>query len=330
MASSAPRDAPVGQPPLSRAPATASQDGAARGSGGETGVLSLLQAAGSIAAPVTVATALLYFFGWVRAQSLYAYFGVHVSLLGLTTADYLLRSIQSMFVPLAVGALVAVVALWAHPRIRDTQRRRGGLAITAAPWLVAVFGLAVILWSAAVIQHYSRLPRSQIQVAPYVLAPLGLGVGLGLIVWGLHLRRHLRAPILATSGVPPRSWSQVAHSTLIIVLLSLSVVWAVGDYADATGTGTADTIARNTARQPGVIVYSRQPLQVTTAGVEEQRLPRKQAAYRYRYVGLRLLTVNNDNFLLISTNWFESRTTLILPRSDPNIRFEFIKGENPF
>ena len=293
-------------------------------------MLSLLQAAGSIAAPVTVATALLYFFGWVRAQSLYAYFGVNVSLLGFTTADYLLRSIQSMFVPLAVGALVAVVALWAHPRIKDTLRRRGGLAVTAAPWLIVVFGSAVILWSAAVIRQYSRLPRSEIQVAPYVLAPLGLGVGLGLIVWGLHLRRHLRGPVLAAPTYRLPSLSQVAQATLIVVLLSLSVVWAVGDYADATGTGTADTIARNAARQPGVIVYSRQRPHITIAGVDEQRLPGAQASYRYRYVGLRLLTVNGDSFFLISTNWFQSRTTLILPRSDHDIRFEFVKGPNPF
>ena len=136
-------------------------------------MLSLLQVAGSIAAPVTVVTGLLYYFGWVRAQSLYGYFGVHVSLLGFTTADYLLRSIQSMFVPLAAGALVAVLALRAHPRIKGTLRRRGGRAITATSWLVAVLGSAVILWSAAVIQHYSRLPRSEIQVAPYVLAPSG-------------------------------------------------------------------------------------------------------------------------------------------------------------
>jgi hypothetical protein len=222
-----------------------------------------------------------------------------------------------------------VLALRAHPRIKGTLRRRGGRAITATSWLVALLGSAVILWSAAVIQQYSRLPRSEIQVAPYVLAPLGLGVGLGLIVWGLHLRRELRSPAVAAPAHQAPSWSRVAQATLIIVLLILSAVWAVADYADATGTGTADTIARNAARQPGVIVYSRQRLQITTAGVEEQRLPRPQASYHYRYVGLRLLTVNDDSFFLISRNWFQSRTTLILPRSDHDIRFEFFKGPNP-
>ena len=103
----------------------------------------------------------------------------------------------------------------------------------------------------------------------------------------------------------------------------------MADYADATGTGTADTIARNAARQPGVIVYSRQRLQITTAGVDEQRLPRAQAGYHYRYVGLRLLTVNDDSFFLITTTWSQNRTTLILPRSSDDIRFEFFKGSNP-
>jgi hypothetical protein len=271
----------------------------------------------------------LYYFGWVRAQSQYGYFGVNAKLLGFTTADYLLRSITSMFVPLVIGVLAAVLALQAHPRIKDALRRRGDLVVTAAPWLVALVGLAVILWSAVVIRHFSRLPRSDIQVAPYVLAPLGLGVGLGVILWGLHLRRALRNPVLPKPADLPPSWSRVTQATLAVVLLALSAVWTVANYADATGTGTADLIARYPARQPGVIVYSRQRLQIKTAGVDEQGLPEAQGAYRYRYVGLRLLAVSDDSLFLISRNWFQSRTTLMLPRSDNNLRVEFFKGQNP-
>jgi hypothetical protein len=324
--------APVGQQPLLTAASPAAiQDGATRtrGRDGDGQTLSLLQAFGSIAAPVTAATAMLYYFGWVRAQSLYAYFGVDVTLLGLRTADYLLRSITPMFLPLAAGALAAVVALQAHPRIRDALRRRGDPAATAAPWLVALAGSAVILWSAAVIWNYSRLPRWEIQVAPYVLAPLGLGVGLGLIVWGLYLRRGLRNSALPAPTDRLPAWSRVAQATLIVVLLALSAVWAVADYADATGTGTADRIARCPERQPGVVIYSRQQLRITTAGVEEQRLPDPQGSYQYRYVGLRLLAVNEHSLFLISRDWFQTQTTVMLPRDVNDIRAELFKSQNP-
>jgi hypothetical protein len=327
------RAAPVGQQhPLSTAASPAgSRDGATRlrGRDGEGQTLSLLQALGSIAAPVTAATALLYYFGWVRALWMYDYFGVNVTLLGLTTPDYLLRSITPMFLPLAAGALAAVLALQAHPRIRDVLRRRGGLAATAAPWLVVMVGSAVILWSTAVIRVHSGLPRSEIQVAPYVLAPLGLGVGLGLIVWGLYLRRGLRDSFLPPAIDRLPAWSRVAQAVLIVVLLALPIVWTVANYADATGTGTADRIARTPTRQPGVVIYSRQRLHIKTAGVDEQRLPDPQGSYRYRYVGLRLLVANDRSLFLISGNWFQSRTTLILPRSDNDIRVEFYKGQNP-
>jgi hypothetical protein len=330
--SSAASATPVGQQAVLTAASTAaSQDGATRrrGRDGEGQALSLLQALGSIAAPITAATAVLYYFGWVRAQSLYAYFGVDVTLLGLTTADYLLRSIIPMFLPLAAGALAAVLALQAHPRIRDALRRRGGPAATAAPWLVVLVGSMVILWSAAVIWDYSRLPRWKIQVAPYVLAPLGLGIGLGLIVWGLHLRRELRSSVLPAPTDRLPAWSRVARATLVTVLFALSAIWTVADYADATGTGTADRIARCPERQPGIGVYSRQRLQITTAGVDEQRLADPQGGYQYRYVGLRLLAVNEHSLFLISGDWFQSRTTLMLPRDVNDIRIEFLKSQSP-
>jgi hypothetical protein len=323
--------APVGQQPfLTAASLAANQDGATRTRGGddEGQTLSLLQALGSIAAPVTAATALLYYFGWVRAHWLYDYFGVDVALLGLTTADYLLRSITPMFLPLAAGALAAVLALQAHPRIRDALRRRGDPVATAVPWLMVLVGSAIILWSAAIIRVHNQLPRIAIQVTPYVLAPLGLGVGLGLIVWGLYLHREAHKPVLSASTNRLPAWSRVTQAALIVVLLALSAVWTVANYADATGVGTAHGIAYCPERKPGVIIYSQRRLQIRTAGVNVQRLPDPQGSYKYRYVGLRLLAANEDSLFLISGIGSQSQTTLMLPRSDNDVRVEFLKSQN--
>lgn len=292
-------------------------------------MLNLLQALGSIAAPITAATALLYYFGWVRAHFIYDYFGVDVALLGLTTADYLLRSITPMFLPLAAGALAAVLALQAHARIRDALHRRGNPAATAAPWLMALVGSAIILWSVAIIRVHERLPRTDIQVTPYVLAPLGLGVGLGLIMWGLHLRREAHKPVLSAPTNRLPTWSPVAQAALIVVLLGLSAVWTVANYADATGAGTAHGIAYCPERKPGVVIYSRQRLQITTAGVNEQRLPApQQGSYKYRYDGLRLLVANEDSLFLIAGIGPQSQTALMLPRSGNDVRVEFFKSHD--
>src|SRR5215475_1717753 len=61
----------------------------------------------SIVAPVTVLSALLFYFGYVSSSSEYAYFGVDVDTIGLGTQGYIMRSPQTLLVPLLVFPLAA-------------------------------------------------------------------------------------------------------------------------------------------------------------------------------------------------------------------------------
>ncbi len=63
--------------------------------------------AAGIVTPVTLITALLFYFGYVSARSQYEYFGIDVDTIGLSTQDYVMRSPQPLLVPLLVLSLLA-------------------------------------------------------------------------------------------------------------------------------------------------------------------------------------------------------------------------------
>jgi hypothetical protein len=58
--------------------------------------------AAGIVTPVTLLSALLFYFGYVSARSQYEYFGIDVDTIGLSTRDYVMRSPQPLLVPLLV------------------------------------------------------------------------------------------------------------------------------------------------------------------------------------------------------------------------------------
>ncbi len=61
-------------------------------------------------------------------------------------------------------------------------------------------------------------------------------------------------------------------------------------------------------------------------GVHEAQLRGADAAYRYRYSGLRLLAWSNNRYFLLPDGWSSAdQITIILPDSD-NLRVEFTHG----
>src|ERR671927_478533 len=92
-----------------------------------TSLSRLGQVAGSVAqvvAPLSVLTALLFYFGYASSRARYLYFGVDVDTIGLSTQDYVMRSPE----PLLVLVLLAVVVALVHDRVH----RRVLAALTGA------------------------------------------------------------------------------------------------------------------------------------------------------------------------------------------------------
>ena len=102
--------------PASSAGAATSEPAAAELSA-DPAVRRTLRVLGSVVAPATLITALLYYFGWTATHASAAYLGIDESLLSFSTQDYLLRSVNPVFWPLAVGLIVAALALHGHIRV---------------------------------------------------------------------------------------------------------------------------------------------------------------------------------------------------------------------
>lgn len=77
-----------------------------------------LSTGATVVAPVTVIGALLFYFGYVSSRAQYAYFGIDVDTIGLSTQDYIMRSPQPLLVPLLVLTLIGVGFLTLNLTIR--------------------------------------------------------------------------------------------------------------------------------------------------------------------------------------------------------------------
>src|SRR4051812_41787318 len=78
---------------------------------------SLSRLVADFGAVIGVVTALLYYFGWTRARFQARELGFDVSVLSLGTTDYLVRSLNVLFVPVLLLLLATLVLQQAHRRI---------------------------------------------------------------------------------------------------------------------------------------------------------------------------------------------------------------------
>src|SRR5829696_7273881 len=76
-----------------------------------------LRALASIGANVTVLTALLIYFGWRRSETQARVLGIDESILGMSTRDYVVRSVGPLLAPLVVVGMAGLGWLWLHAAI---------------------------------------------------------------------------------------------------------------------------------------------------------------------------------------------------------------------
>ena len=114
----------------------------------QTPLEKVLAVVSSIGPPVTVATALLVYFGWARSNAQAVAMGLDVSLFGYTAQDYSLRSIRSMFFPLVCILLLSLLWLAADTWLRRRLRPEHDHPVVARlPAAVVMAGAGVALAS---------------------------------------------------------------------------------------------------------------------------------------------------------------------------------------
>ncbi|MFI7344307.1 hypothetical protein ACIBUY_40970 [Streptomyces sp. NPDC050085] len=304
---------------------------------------------GAVAAPTSFVTALLYYFGWHHAYWFFEYYGVNSTLLGLGTVDYLMRSLDALFVPMMVIAASALLAFWGHDvlRTRLAAGYRPQVLRRAVPVLAGVGFLLGLAGFWSVLGHTFLTPY-------VVLDPLSLASGVILMSYALNLRRALAATVAPDPPRPPpappadpdtsdaapeppapapttpapaplrREWAAVAEWGALFVVLGLSLFWAANDYAASVGHGRAVHYGAHLASQPAAVLYSERDLSLDEPGVRELRCDGASSAYRYRYDGLVLILQSANQYVLVPRSWTPATgVAVVLPRSD-SVRLEFV------
>jgi hypothetical protein len=271
---------------------------------------------GAIVAPTTLLTALLYYFGWSHAYWFCDYFGVNSTVLGFTSTDYMMRSVDALFVPMTVAACAALLAVWGHTILR--ARLAAGYRPRALRFLVpGALALGGILLFGGFLSVFTTTVLSQHLVA----APLSLGFGVLLLVYVIHLRKLIGDRHEAAG--PGRGWVAVAEWAVVFVLVGLSLFWAATDYSAAVGRSRAGEFVAGLRSYPNVALYSEHNLSLRAPGIRRVRCTDTDAAYRYRYDGLKLVLESGDEYLFLPAQWTPAHgVAILLPRTD-SVRLEF-------
>ncbi|WP_326834584.1 hypothetical protein VSH64_06610 [Amycolatopsis rhabdoformis] len=274
-----------------------------------------VRAVGSVVAPATLLSALLFYFGYVSTRSQYEYFGIDVDLIGLATQDYVMRSPQPLLTPLLVLTLASVGALVLHSALQrriaaaqDTARLRFAARVLTAVGLVVLgAGIGLLLLYALV--------RGWVWYA--LVTPLLIAVGGVLVVYGFRVLRRL------DPGAPAASAVRRVSLALVLVVVGVSLFWTTATIAQWSGRGLALAQARALDGLPSVIVDTKERLFPRSPGIDETALPPAAGqTYHYRYRNLRLLVHGNDRMFLVPRTWSASDTTLVVPL-DSSVRVQF-------
>lgn len=279
----------------------------------------VLTIVGSIVAPTTLLTALMYYFGLLHAAGFLWYLGVQVDVLDLTIHDYLFRSVDGLIPPLLAVAGIGLVALWAHEvllKALPAGSRRTVLHVLTP--LAASAGLVLVSLAIA----------DFLGAAVFAAFPVGRGlslaIGVLLLAYAAQLLRLLPArPRLGQKPGGAPVVGVVAEWIMIFILVSIGLFWAVGSHAIDVGTGRARQLEASLPRLSDVVVYSDKKLSLQAPGIREVACKDPDAAYRFRYEGLKLVQRSGNQYLLLPTGWTHGHgTAILLPRSDA-LRIEF-------
>lgn len=295
----------------------------------------------NVIAPATVLSTLLFYFGYVSSSAQYAYFGVDVDTIGLSTQDYVMRSPQPLLVPLLALTLLGIGAMvlhaWIRQRIAATEagtrrparliayRRMVGRLLLAG--LVFIVAGVVLLFSYASLQDWAWFD---------LLTPLLLAVGASIVAYASRLQDLLRRPV--PTNAPPGDDAATAARThtdnsvralrrsamvMLAVVLVANIFWTTATVAQFSGRGQAHALAKRLDTLPSVILDTRERLYLRDPGVDETVLPAFPGqTFHYRYRHLRLLIHGHDRMFLVPGKWSASDSTLVVPL-DETVRVQF-------
>lgn len=284
-----------------------------------------LAAWAGVIAPVSLVSAVLFYFGYVSSHAQYEYFGVDVDVVGLGTQDYIMRSPQPLLVPLLTLALAGAGGLLLHLVLR----RRVGAALRANRErrirrllrVAAGFGGVILAVAVALLFAYPRIGSWNFFG---LVVPLLVICGAGLIWYAWRLADLVPPDEPPADGDAGPGLRRGARFLLGMVLVA-ATFWGTATVAQWSGRGLAREVAAHPDQLPRVILDTKERLYLRSAIVEETRLPVVEGQeFHYRYRRLRLLVIGKDRMFLVPEVWSASNTTLVVPIGDAvRVQFQF-------
>lgn len=280
----------------------------------------IVKAAASVITPVTLITGLMYYFGLIHAYSFFGGFGVDYTVFELTPEDYILRSADGLFLPFCVAALGVPLASsifqMVVPRVGPTFTDRF-IRTWTIPSLLLGLGLTAMA-GIAFLRPYWLYDYPGLGGLALVFGVLLFTSGIRSVRW--LASRHGRSP-----RRPPTSWA-VAEWAAVIMLVSVGLFWAVGDFSARVGSQRAEQVVRALPTWPSVVLHSEQPLNLDDPGVNETVCAAGEDAFAYRYDGLTLITQEGGQLLLLPRTWTANKGTAIVLSKTDSLLLQFSLG----
>lgn len=267
-----------------------------------------VRAAASFLAPTTVLIGLLYYFGYVRSVALYNYFGVDPSTLGLSTQDYLLRSVDALYVPLGSLALLAIAGVWVWRGV-DHQLRTHPDGL-----IVLIIGLVALLIGIGTLGGAIQGIISPNRPTP-IRTPLLMIVSVLFIAGG------------SAVIVRRKRWNlgEVAQRLTIVLLVFVAILgifWAANEYAQAYGRGRAQVLSSQLLTRPRVTLDTKERLYPDAPGVTETALS-GGGSLLYRYRGYRLFAQSTTAIFLIPEGWTTDQGAILAAPNNDQVRIQY-------
>ena len=270
---------------------------------------------GLFVAPTTVITSLCYYFGLVSTRKYFGYFGIDSNAIGLTTSDYVVKSITVLFGPIVVLLFAWVALLWAGEYVRRLAKagRRTRL-IRAVGWTAIIIGAVITARGLAGV----ALPQFAL-IHSATLTPWALGLGTASMVAGFWML------LTSRTGASPRTFTAAVWASLLIAgaVIALVLFWLTNIVATARGETDAETTAGQLwSRETGVVLDTSQRLGAPANLIVESMLPsagpKTDATFRYQC--FRALVVKGDRWVLVPARWTPEYGYALVVNADPSNR----------
>jgi hypothetical protein len=254
----------------------------------------------AIVAPATLLTGIAFYFGWQRVRSFDEYFGLNPGAVGYSTRDYVLNSLDALFLPVVVVLTVLIALALGHAYVTDAHRtgRRSPATLQRISGVALVSGAVLLL--VGCLAAFGVFPFHM----PYLIATLFPAAGVLLIAHAVDQRERLR-------GDPPLS---TAARVFVALFVAVCLFWAAGLYAQTVGRDQAARLARNLDELPAVRLASNSDLDLNSPG--KQTVREGVDGNAHTYSGLRLLAVADGTMWLLPQAWTATARLFAVPQAD--------------